>query len=168
MRRMREFSPHVVGFYTTEDQLRFARKLLGEPGVEEAFTVFGGPFATLNPEFLEEEPRLDALATVLVTDAPGTPRVPAVLAVTAVQPNPFNGRCRIRITVPSDEPVTLTVHDVAGRKVRALVRRPLAPGEHTIAWDGRDHAGRQVASGAYLLNLMQGEYATTGRVTYVK
>ena len=60
-RRLREFAPDVIGFYTTEDQLRFARKLLAEPGVDECFTVFGGPFATLNPEYLEEEPRLDAI-----------------------------------------------------------------------------------------------------------
>ncbi len=60
-RRLREFDPDVIGFYTTEDQLRFARKLLDEPGVDECFTVFGGPFATLNPEYLEEEPRLDAI-----------------------------------------------------------------------------------------------------------
>ncbi len=59
--RLRDFKPDVIGFYTTEDQLRFARKLLAEPGVSECFTVFGGPFATLNPEFLEEEPRLDAI-----------------------------------------------------------------------------------------------------------
>ena len=60
-RRLASFDPHVIGFYTTEDQLRFARKLLAEPGVEGRFTVFGGPFATLNPEVLEEEPRLDAV-----------------------------------------------------------------------------------------------------------
>jgi len=59
--RLRTFRPDVIGYYTTEDQVRFARKLLAEPGVEGAFTVFGGPFATLNPEFLEEEPRLDAV-----------------------------------------------------------------------------------------------------------
>jgi histidinol-phosphate aminotransferase len=111
---------------------------------------------------------LDALAAILATDAPGIPSVPVVLAVTAVHPNPFNGRCRIRITVPGGDPVVLTVHDVAGRKVRSLVRRSLTPGVHSIPWDGRDHSGRQVASGAYLLNLVQGEYATTGRVTYVK
>jgi len=60
-RQVRSFAPHVIGFYTTEDQLRFARQLLRQLGSERPFTVFGGPFATLNPEFLEEEPLLDAL-----------------------------------------------------------------------------------------------------------
>ena len=59
--QVRRFRPHVIGFYTTEDQARFSRKLLREPGVDNAFTLFGGPYATLNPEILEEEPRLDAL-----------------------------------------------------------------------------------------------------------
>lgn len=60
-KRVADFKPDVIGFYATEDQLRFVRKLLHEPCVRDAFTVFGGPFPTLNPEFLEEEPHLDAL-----------------------------------------------------------------------------------------------------------
>ena len=60
-RRVAAFAPHVIGFYTTEDQLRFVRRLLHDPVVGDAFTVFGGPFATLNPDYLAEEPALDAL-----------------------------------------------------------------------------------------------------------
>jgi hypothetical protein len=37
-----------------------------------------------------------------------------------------------------------------------------------VTWDGRDHTGRQVASGTYVLNLIQGEYATSSRISLVK
>ncbi len=116
----------------------------------------------------EMEGFLAALETILSTSAAAEEPVPSGLTFNAVQPNPFNGKCRLRLSIPSHEPVNLSIYDIKGRKIRALVAGPLAPGVHTIVWDGRDYAGRPVASGTYVLNLIQGELATSSRVAYVK
>jgi len=111
---------------------------------------------------------LDALASIFMTGVNADPSLPHSLAIAATYPNPFNGSCKIKLTIPSDEPVSLTIYDLAGRKIRALIAGRLDAGARTVTWDGRDFAGRAVASGTYVLNLIQGEYAATSRVSFVK
>jgi histidinol-phosphate aminotransferase len=111
---------------------------------------------------------LDALESILVSGVSDDSVPPSALAVAATYPNPFNATCKIKLSIPSGEPVTLTIYDLAGRKIRVLKSGRMGPGVHTVTWDGRDHAGRTVASGTYVLNLIQGEFATSSRVSLVK
>jgi len=41
-------------------------------------------------------------------------------------------------------------------------------GDHAATWDGRDDAGRPVASGTYLLRLRVGEAVARGRLAVVR
>jgi len=111
---------------------------------------------------------LDALASLLVSGVSDDPSLPRSLAVNATYPNPFNATCKIKLSIPLAEPVSLTIYDLAGRKIRALETGRLEPGVHQVTWDGRDYAGRNVASGTYVLNLIQGEFAASRRVSFVK
>jgi flagellar hook assembly protein FlgD len=45
----------------------------------------------------------------------------------------------------------LDVYDLAGRHVRALREGFAGPGEQRVVWDGRDDAGRSVATGVYFV-----------------
>jgi histidinol-phosphate aminotransferase len=111
---------------------------------------------------------LEALESILVSGVGDDPLLPHTLAVNATYPNPFNATCNIELSIPGTEPVILAIYDVAGRKIRALETARLGPGVHQVTWDGRDHTGRHVASGTYVLNLIQGEYATSSRISLVK
>ncbi len=106
---------------------------------------------------------LESILAVGVSE-PGPP----AFALLGGHPNPFNGHCTIRVSVPDREPARLTVYDTAGRQVRTLVNGGLEPGHHDFDWDGRDHTGRAAASGVYVLSFQQGEFATSGKVTLVK
>jgi radical SAM superfamily enzyme YgiQ (UPF0313 family) len=55
------FQPDLIGFYTTHDQFHFIKKLLKEIKDPSIFTLCGGPHATLNPEIINDVPRLDAV-----------------------------------------------------------------------------------------------------------
>jgi WD40 repeat protein len=69
-------------------------------------------------------------------------------------PNPFSSQTTIRFRAPAvGGRVELVIHDVAGRVVRKLVDDDVAPGWRSAAWDGRDEAGRDVASGIYFCRL---------------
>jgi hypothetical protein len=68
-------------------------------------------------------------------------------------PNPFGLSTAIRFSLAAGAPVRLTVYDVQGRLVRALIARTLASGAHDVSWDGRDGAGVAQPSGLYLLQL---------------
>lgn len=110
---------------------------------------------------------LQALGSILATGV-ATEEIPHGLALAAVHPNPFNAACRLRVHVPTDEPLHLGVYDLTGRKVRVLERGRLGAGVHDLVWDGRDHAGREVASGTYVLNLVQGETVACRKIALVK
>jgi histidinol-phosphate aminotransferase len=93
---------------------------------------------------------------------------PPAFGLSRVHPNPFREQCTMQISTSSSERIRLAIYDAAGRLVQSLLNGTVAPGVHDIVWDGRDVHGRHAASGVYIINLMQGEFATSGRVTLVR
>jgi flagellar hook assembly protein FlgD len=63
---------------------------------------------------------------------------------------------------------TLAIYDVAGRMVRTLVDRELAPNSYTMSWDGRDERGQTVASGVYFYKLNAGSFQDVRKLTLLK
>ena len=49
--------------------------------------------------------------------------------------------------------VTVAIHDVLGRQVRALPEGLLPPGDHSVVWDGRNSHGNVVSPGIYFCRL---------------
>ena len=80
-------------------------------------------------------------------------REQVALAFQGATPNPTRADATIRFTTGSGGPVSIAIYDVAGRLVRRLGDGPLAPGEHALAWDGRDDQGRGVAAGVYMIRI---------------
>ena len=74
---------------------------------------------------------------------------PAAATNIAAFPNPFNPRCTITYSVSERGPVRLSIHDVAGRRLRELVSAVRPPGLHQAIWDGTDRRGASVPSGVY-------------------
>lgn len=71
-------------------------------------------------------------------------------------PNPFNPTTSITFTLPERAAVELKIFNVNGQVVRALVNETRAAGQHEVQWDGKDLAGREVASGVYWYRLQRG------------
>jgi photosystem II stability/assembly factor-like uncharacterized protein len=65
-------------------------------------------------------------------------------------PNPFNPSTTIRYSLRAAADVRIRVIDLVGRELRTLVDAIQSPGRYEVTWDGRDAAGRRVASGTYL------------------
>jgi len=68
-------------------------------------------------------------------------------------PNPFNPTTTISFSVPVASGVTIRVYSILGQEVATLVDGPFAAGSHTAIWNGRDSAGRVVASGVYFYRM---------------
>jgi flagellar hook assembly protein FlgD len=64
--------------------------------------------------------------------------------------------------------VELAVYDLAGRRVRTVVRGPLAAGRHTFTWDGRTDGGRSLAAGIYMTRLTGAGRMIARRATLVR
>jgi len=79
-------------------------------------------------------------------------------------PNPARNGSILRFTNAAAGRIDLQILDPAGRGVRSLTSRVLAPGEHVVAWDGRDDHGRPVPGGTYFVRLRYGEAAAMRRL----
>ena len=93
---------------------------------------------------------------------------PAPFALLGNFPNPFNASTLITFTLPAQGKTTLTVYDINGRKVRALVSGRMNAGTHSEVWDGRDNSGREVSSGVYFARLTMGERTAVRKMALMK
>jgi hypothetical protein len=79
-------------------------------------------------------------------------------------PNPFSTSTSLSLGAALDRDATLSVFDVAGRRVREF---RMTPTTAPVVWDGADETGQRVAAGAYFLRL-DGRLDHAGRVTVVR
>jgi hypothetical protein len=91
-------------------------------------------------------------------------------SMTAVfaEPNPARGGVQIRYMVPATYASRLAIYDPQGRVVRNLQTVPSATGWHELTWDGKDDAGRTVASGNYWVRLWTPGETRTVRVVRIQ
>ena len=93
---------------------------------------------------------------------------PVAVNLRGAAPNPFNPRTEIRFTVAQSGAVRLLVHDARGRLVKVLADGQLPAGDHALAWDGTDEAGRRLGSGVYFARLEAGGETRTSKLVMVK
>lgn len=105
---------------------------------------------------------LDVVTAVSETEKP------ALARLLRNYPNPFNPVTKIQFVLERDAYVSLRVFDVQGRVVRTLLNSYLAGGPRVVGWDGRDDAGRSLASGTYFLRLQGGGTYLTRTVNLLK
>ncbi len=96
------------------------------------------------------------------------PEVPTVFRLAQNSPNPFNPVTTIEYHVPNESPVSVRVHDVAGRLVRTLVDGPVEAGRHAVVWDGRNDSGEQVGSGVYFCSMEAADYRSARKMVLLK
>jgi len=93
-----------------------------------------------------------------------TPKVPEESYLSQNYPNPFNPMTRIEFGLAAPGHITVRIYDAAGRLVRELVDEAGPAARHHAIWDGRDDAGRRVASGVYFYRLDAGSFTKTRKM----
>lgn len=88
---------------------------------------------------------------------------PALVALGAARPNPFNQSTSVQFSLGSSRQVNVSVYDVQGRRVSTLVDGIVDAGDHTATWNGRTDDGGSATSGFYFVKLQ-----TAGQVKVVK
>ena len=94
--------------------------------------------------------------------------IPGNFELTQNYPNPFNPSTSINFTVPSLSDVSISVYDINGRFVNALISNTLSAGTYNVVWDGDDMSGNNVSAGIYMYNLTSGETSITNKMILVK
>ncbi len=83
-------------------------------------------------------------------------------------PNPFNPTTTLAFSIKDAGRVSLTVYDVAGRRVRQLVNERKERGAYKVVWDGQNDTGQTVASGVYFYKMVAGSFTGTRKMTILK
>lgn len=83
-------------------------------------------------------------------------------------PNPFRSSADVWFRLAAPASVTLTVHDLSGRRVRGLLRGTAQAGDTRVTWDGRDDSGLPVPAGLYFVRLDRGRSVETTRLLHLK
>jgi len=94
--------------------------------------------------------------------------LPAEFGVKEIYPNPFNSTVSISYALSAASHVKLTIHDLTGREVVALVQKPQKAGFYRIHWDGKNEEGDQGASGLYFVRLETPAFTKVNKMTLVK
>jgi hypothetical protein len=85
-----------------------------------------------------------------------------------VSPNPFNPTTIIRFELGASARTTVAVYDLRGGLVVQLHDGMLAAGPQRMPWNGRDHRGRAVASGVYVVEIEGGGQRHTAKIALLK
>ncbi|MFQ5870017.1 MAG: T9SS type A sorting domain-containing protein, partial [Candidatus Zixiibacteriota bacterium] len=83
-------------------------------------------------------------------------------------PNPFNYGTMIAYDVPEECQVQLTIYNILGQSVIALVDEVQPQSRQVIPWDGTDDEGEAVASGVYFYRLTATGFSEVKRMLLVK
>lgn len=83
-------------------------------------------------------------------------------------PNPFNPNTSISYELEQPAHVKLTIYNINGQVVRLLVNADESSGKKSSIWDGRDDAGRSVASGVYLYRMEVGGLVASKKMVLLK
>lgn len=113
-------------------------------------------------------PRLNLFSAVSAAalDAPA-PVAASRAALLPASPNPAADGATIAFRLPADERVSLSVVDLAGRRVRSVASGPYPAGVHAVRWDGRDTRGARVAPGLYFVRMERAGGAEVQRLSVI-
>ncbi|NIO28555.1 MAG: T9SS type A sorting domain-containing protein [Candidatus Latescibacteria bacterium] len=94
--------------------------------------------------------------------------IPAATALYQNYPNPFKSSTTIIVDLHVHSNVELAIYNAAGQRVRTLANAPRNESVHEFKWNGRDDAGRLVASGVYLSRLKTAAMTQTKKMVLLK
>ena len=144
---------------------------------------FSGTFCCMRGEHADMDLRYRYTPAIVFTQAYDAPSqvvlaldpdvtaiesAPAAALLLSAQPNPFNPKTTLRFALAAPGVVELAICDVGGRRLRTLLAGPLPAGEQRLDWDGRDEAGRELASGVYLAQIVGGTQRATAKLVLLR
>ena len=83
-------------------------------------------------------------------------------------PNPFNSRITITFELKKAMPISLSIQNVLGKRIKMLVEEYHNPGIYSYEWDGTNNYLELTGSGLYLIAFTAGEQTKTQKIVLLK
>jgi len=90
------------------------------------------------------------------------------VSLSAAEPTPFKHQTRISFSLSQEGPVSLSVFNLLGARVKTLISGTRPAGSHSVVWDGRDNRGARVPGGVYFFELKTPYKTLTTRTVVVR
>lgn len=167
----------VGGEFAVQQQMVLDLSVGGGPvqHFDSGLVPGGGTFPAIDVRVSlhQEQACLDTVLQVIAgpttTTSAGEAGGAVVPGIRAVTPNPFRDRALLVLSVSRPDRVSIDVFDPRGRVIRRLIgSRPMAPGAHPIAWDGKADDGSDCAAGLYFVRASLGGDRFYARVVRVR
>ncbi len=108
------------------------------------------------------------LSYTFVTAVDEEVKIPESYYLNQNYPNPFNPETNINFALPKQQRVRLIIYDLLGRPVKTLADGTYATGVHSLKWNGRNDAGEQAASGAYIYRIITKDFSNSRKMVFIK
>jgi hypothetical protein len=102
--------------------------------------------------------------TVLGAGIDASAVVPTRFALAGGLPSPFGRGTVISFAIPRRTHVALSIYSVGGALAKVLCNSSLVPARYSIAWDGRDWRGRNVAPGVYYCRIRAADFTAARKL----
>ncbi|MBI5837204.1 MAG: hypothetical protein HZB25_08165 [Candidatus Eisenbacteria bacterium] len=82
-------------------------------------------------------------------------------------PNPMRTSTEVAFDLARSGPMDLAIYNLAGQRLRTLLRGPSGAGRGSVIWDGHDEAGRALPGGLYFARLVGGARSYSQRIVLI-
>ena len=82
----------------------------------------------------------------------------------ACSPNPCSNSTSISINIPEDGAATVSVYNIAGRKIATPASERIAGGTTNLPWECRDDSGNRLPAGVYIVRVETETGCSTAKV----
>jgi len=130
------------------------------------FEISGGGFNPESDLYISEFMIVNPSAEFFPVEIAG--QLPREFSLMQNYPNPFNAGTNISFNLPRSGQAKLQVYDLMGRSVITLHEGFLQAGSHTVEWNGRSAAGKELASGVYFYRLQAENFDNTKKMLLIK
>lgn len=83
-------------------------------------------------------------------------------------PNPFQKGTTVRVILPANDILQVTIYDILGREVYRLFEGNLFAGEHLFSISADIFAGFNLSAGIYFIRLSGSKYSAIRKIQYIK
>lgn len=108
--------------------------------------------------------------TFAITGNPGTEehKITIPCNVICTSSNPTSRQLSFSINLTTRDHIQIEIFNALGQRVKNLINRELATGEHAIAWQFTDDTGKALPNGAYFYQVTSNAGVQTGKVLLIR
>jgi len=84
-------------------------------------------------------------------------------------PSPFSHEINIKYEIQKNSNVNISIHNMAGQRIKVLVNDYKKPGKYNIKWNATDSADNKVENGTYIYKYkLNGKQITSGQILLLR